>query len=53
MTDSIEVTVARIDERTKSIEKRLARVEIGLLTVLVASAWVTIQYVLSAVGLPA
>ncbi len=43
--------LARIDERTKAMERRLARVEIGMLSAIGGAGYITIQYILKVVGL--
>ncbi|WP_159104345.1 hypothetical protein [Sneathiella glossodoripedis] len=49
MNDS--ALLARIDERTQAMERRLARVEIGMLSAIGGAAYIAVQYILKVVGL--
>lgn len=49
--DTAELVV-RIDERVKYLEKRIGRIETGILGILVASLYILARAVLSSSGIP-
>lgn len=52
MPDTDAELLGRIDERTKALERRLARVEIGILSILIACGYIVVRIVLNQAGLP-
>ncbi len=50
--DDISELVYRLDERVKNLEKRVGRIETGILGILVAAMYILARAVLNSSGIP-